>query len=133
DDLGVLGRLLDVAQRDPEAVLLDGEDALRGRALPDLLVPEPRVCEREVAALAPDGFRGQAVRQLRDRIDGEQRMIGQLVMHGHGLAGERIRKDRRVDVEDLSRAHAAPLPAWSRIPPGTRRTVRRPQLSPGRA
>ena len=57
DELGVLGRLLDVAQRHAEAVALDVQDGLRRRALADVDVAVG-VDEGKWPALAPDGVGG---------------------------------------------------------------------------
>ena len=70
DQLGVLGSLVDVTQRDPDAVSLDVLDRLRRWAVPDVDVAAV-VREREVAAFAPHGFRRQTVGEIRDRVDGE--------------------------------------------------------------
>ena len=82
DQLGVLGRLLDVSQRDPRSGALNVPDGVGRRPSTDVDIAVG-VCEGQVSPLAPNRFWRQPVGQFSNRVDREQRMVGEPVAHGN--------------------------------------------------
>ncbi len=94
----VLGVALDVLEHHPAAVGLDlaGDLADRLRAALDLV---RRRDLGHVAEVVLDPVPGQALGQLGDRLDREQRVVGQLVRHRQRGAVEVVAQARVVDVQ----------------------------------
>ncbi len=107
DETRVLGRLLDIAQRDPEAVALDIQDGCRGQALANLDISSG-IGERQVSPFAPHRMRRQAIREVGYRIQCEEWVIDQPVPHGDRPAREATRKLSGIDLDEFGCLHVFP-------------------------